>query len=245
MSLGAPLLALISSFTRDLFQRERAATQLAEARSRMLEESFGITLGALGAALDLRDVETEGHSRRVAANARRIAEQLGGAGEDLQRIERGAFLHDIGKIGVPDAVLRKPGPLTDDEWAMMRRHAEIGARVLERIPFLQPAAELVAAHHERWDGTGYPYGLAGTDIPLGARIFAVVDAYDAMTSDRPYRRGVPHQFAVAEIEGNAGIQFDPLIVMVFRELAAAGLIEEGARREPGTVLAFAGRRWAA
>jgi len=222
MTVAVPALFGMSTATRALFKREQSAARLARERAIMLEESFNATLLALGSALDVRDTETEEHARRVAHNSRLIAERLGIDADEVRRIERGAFLHDVGKIGVPDSVLRKPGPLDDAEWQLMRRHAAVGAQIVSRVPFLRPAAALIVAHHERWDGKGYPAGLSGEAIPLGARIFAVADAYDAMTSDRPYRRGLPHEVALAEIHRNGGTQFDPRVVAAFAELAHTG-----------------------
>jgi putative nucleotidyltransferase with HDIG domain len=144
-----------------------------------------------------------------------IAEKMGISGPELDHIGHGALLHDIGKIGVPDGILLKPGPLTPDEWIAMRRHAEIGHQILRQIEFLRSAADIVLSHQERWDGGGYPRGLKRGEIPLGARIFAVADTLDAMTSDRPYRRAVPFAQARAEIARCAGSQFDPDCVQAF------------------------------
>ncbi len=145
-----------------------------------------------------------------------IAEVLEVPAERHATLRRGALLHDIGKIGVPDRILRKPGPLTEREWETMRSHPDLGARIIANIPFLEEVATIVRAHHERWDGSGYPEGLAEEEIPLGARIFAVADGFDAMTSDRPYRRGRPLEEALAEVERCAGTQFDPAVVRAFR-----------------------------
>src|SRR5437868_1976647 len=152
-----------------------------------LERSYDITLEALGDALDLKDAETEGHSKRVTAFTIAIARAMGLSGEKIRVIARGAFLHDIGKMAIPDAILRKPGALTDDEKAIMREHCYRGYQMLKKIPFLSEASEIVYAHQERFDGTGYPRGLSGQNIPLGARIFSIADTLDAITSDRPYR----------------------------------------------------------
>src|SRR3954463_6030004 len=152
-----------------------------------LEKSYDITLQVLGDALDLKDAETEGHSKRVTAFTIAIAKAMGLPREQINVVARGAFLHDIGKMAVPDAILRKPGALTPDEVAIMREHAYHGYQMLKRIPYLQEAAEIVYAHQERYDGTGYPRGLRGDDIPLGARIFSIADTLDAIRSDRPYR----------------------------------------------------------
>jgi len=180
-----------------------------------LEQSYDHTLEALGGALDAKDAETEGHCQRVTAFTIRIAKAMGVDKGLLRHIARGAFLHDIGKMGVPDSILRKPGPLTAEEREIMRRHCEIGFAVLQRIPFLKEAAEIVLAHQECFDGSGYPRGLKGEEIPLGARIFAVADTLDAMISDRPYRKALPISAAREEIRRYSGRQFDPRVVEVF------------------------------
>jgi HD-GYP domain-containing protein (c-di-GMP phosphodiesterase class II) len=147
----------------------------------------------------------------------------------MRDLAHGVLLHDIGKIGIPDAILLKPGPLTPDEWRIMRTHPEIGKRLIERIPFLRGAVPIVYSHHEKWDGSGYPRALTGEDIPLGARIFAVVDAFDAMTFDRPYSRAVPFEAAKAEIRRCAGTHFDPAVVEAFLQVPEA-LLDEIRRR---------------
>ncbi len=191
---------------------------IAEARERtlvQLEQTYVSTLSALAAALDARDRETGGHSERVAALTLRLARQMGVSESQLRYIHWGAIIHDVGKIGVSDAILRKPAALTQSEWAEMRKHPEIGYNMLKDIPFLRPALDIVRYHHERYDGKGYPLGLAGETIPLAARIFAVVDAFDAMTSDRPYRKARLHDDALTEIRQLAGKQFDPRVVQTF------------------------------
>lgn len=170
---------------------------------------------ALAAALDLRERETGLHSKRVACHTLVLARRLTDDREELRQTYWGALLHDIGKIGIPDAILLKPGPLTQAEQALMRTHAEKGYAILAGIPFLRVAAQIVLSHEERFDGSGYPRGLAREAIPLGARLFAVVDTLDAMTSDRPYRRSLPFDAAKAEIRRCAGTQFDPLAVEAF------------------------------
>ncbi len=180
-----------------------------------LEQSYDYTLEALGGALDAKDAETEGHCQRVTAFTIKIAKAMGVDKALLRHIARGAFLHDIGKMGVPDSILRKPGPLTTEEREIMRRHCDIGYAVLERIPFLKEAAEIVLSHQECYDGSGYPRGLRGEQIPLGARIFAVADTLDAMISDRPYRKALPISAAREEIKRYSGRQFDPRVVEVF------------------------------
>ncbi|MBS1794991.1 MAG: HD domain-containing protein [Acidobacteria bacterium] len=191
------------------------ATEIDRA-SEEIESSYRITLKALVQALETRDFETHGHSERVVTFSLRLGYELGLEKEKLRDLELGALLHDIGKIGVPDAILRKPAKLNEDEWAKMKLHPLHGQKILRNIKFLEGAARVVAQHHERWDGDGYPYGLRGEDIDIGARIFAVVDAFDAMVSDRVYRRGRSYQAALEELERCAGTQFDPLIVEAFK-----------------------------
>lgn len=180
-----------------------------------LERSYDDTLEALGGALDLKDAETEGHCKRVTAFTIAIAKAMKVESMLLPQIARAAFLHDIGKMAIPDHILRKPGPLTPEERDVMRTHCEIGYNMVTRIPFLREAAEIVLSHQEYYDGTGYPRGLRGDEIPLGARIFAVADALDAMISDRPYRKALPVSHAQEEIQRCAGTQFDPKVVEVF------------------------------
>ncbi|MFO8070359.1 MAG: HD domain-containing protein [Polyangia bacterium] len=195
-------------------QLGRLTTSLEEEVQR---RTTSLLLGLIN-SLDLRDTETQTHSWRVSLYSRRIAEEMKIEGDELLEIERGALLHDIGKIGVSDTILLKPGKLTDEEWEAMRRHAEYGYRILEGIDFLGNARRLVYEHHERWDGTGYPRKLKGEEIYLGARIFAVVDTYDAMTTDRPYRKALPHEVADEEIAKMRGSQFDPEVVDVWRRI---------------------------
>ncbi len=180
-----------------------------------LERSYDITLEAMGDALDLRDQETEGHSKRVTAYTIAIARTMGLQANELKVIARGAFLHDIGKIATPDSILLKPGRLNPEEKAIMREHCARGYEMIRKIPFLRDAAEIVYTHQECFDGTGYPRNLQGSEIPLGARIFAIADTLDAMTSDRPYRKGTNFAAATQEIARCSGTQFDPGIVTVF------------------------------
>jgi putative nucleotidyltransferase with HDIG domain len=196
---------------------EARTEQLQNAMSN-LERSYDITLEALGDALDLKDAETEGHSRRVTAFTIAIAKRMGLPREQIAVIARGAFLHDIGKMAIPDAILNKPGKLDPDEVTTMREHAYRGYQMLKKIPFLTEAAEIVYSHQEKYDGTGYPRGLKGQEIPLGARIFAVADTLDAMINDRPYRAAQTLAAARKEIELFSGQQFDPEVVKVFLAL---------------------------
>src|ERR1035437_4655724 len=183
-----------------------------------LKRSYDMTLEALGDALDLKDAETAGHSRRVTAYTIAIARKMGLPKEEINVIARGAFLHDIGKMAIPDAILLKPGKLTDDEMAIMKEHCYRAYKIISRIPFLAEAAEIVYSHQERYDGPGYPRGLKGEEIPLGARIFAIADTLDAMRSDRDYRKAQSMQAVREEIRLWSGRQFDPQIVKVFLDM---------------------------
>jgi putative nucleotidyltransferase with HDIG domain len=180
-----------------------------------VEESYKITLEALVTALDAREHETTAHSFRVREYAVALAETLDLNPDALVQVGRGALLHDVGKIGVQDSILLKPGRLSKSEWVEMRKHPQKGYEILKDIDFLSPAAEIVLCHQERWDGKGYPNGLSGSEIPLGARIFAVVDTLDAMTSNRPYRRALSFEAAREEIRACAGTQFDPRVSAAF------------------------------
>jgi putative nucleotidyltransferase with HDIG domain len=180
-----------------------------------LERSYGMTLEALGGALDLKDAETEGHSRRVTVYTIALARATGLSKEQIDVIARGAFLHDIGKMAIPDAILRKPGKLDPDEIITMREHCYHGYQILRKIPFLKEAAEIVYAHQEHFDGTGYPRQLKGKEIPLGARLFSVADTLDAITSDRPYRPAQGWDAAREEIKRWAERQFDPDVVKTY------------------------------
>ena len=183
-----------------------------------LEEAYRTTLKALAAALETRDRETHGHSERVVSFSLRLGRELGLNNEQLRALEFGSLLHDIGKIGVPDAILHKPAALTDEEWVRMRRHPILGQQILRGIEFLEGATRVVGQHHEKWDGSGYPLGLRGEEIDLNARIFAVADAFDAITSDRVYRAGKPYEVAAAELDLFAGRQFDPNVVAAFHRV---------------------------
>lgn len=224
----------------NVLRLERSNDQLQHAyveirdMSEELRDAYTGTLESLVTALDVRDQETRGHSVRVATHSLDMAKMLGiNAEDELLTVYRGALMHDVGKIGVPDAILLKPAKLTEEEWEFMRRHPALGYRILAQVPYLRPAAKIVLAHHERWDGDGYPRQLKGEDIPLGARIFAICDTYDAIISDRPYRAGQSPDAAFAEILRVAGTQFDPKVVEAF-EAAFPRWREEdhGATRKP-------------
>lgn len=194
-----------------------ATQQLTQALD-TLHYNYHATLLALSTALDSREADTEGHTLKVTLYTRRLAKQVGVEDSDLQVIEQGALLHDIGKIGVPDRILRKCEELNEDEWALMRKHPEIGYRILSGIKFLRGAAKLVLQHQEKFDGTGYPAGLTGEEISLGARIFSVADVLDCMTSNRPFQRAATFEAARDEIVRVAGRQLDPGIVRRFLEI---------------------------
>ncbi len=193
-------------------------TKQLKAAMRRIEFTYDETLEALAAALDLRDNETAGHSRRVTLYALEIAQRLNFSPDELKTLERGAYMHDIGKIGIPDSILLKPDKLTPEETAVMQTHVRIGYELMNRVAFLASAAQIVLTHQECYDGSGYPRGLMREEIPLGARIFAVADTLDAMMSDRPYRRGRSYDVARAEIQRESGRQFDPQVVAAFLDI---------------------------
>jgi HD-GYP domain-containing protein (c-di-GMP phosphodiesterase class II) len=218
---------------RAIAQRERLGRELAEAQqlravedfraahrealavANQLDAAYLETISALARSVEARDSYTGTHVERVRLHSRRIGEARGMSAAALRQLEFGAVLHDVGKIGIPDEILQKPGPLEPDEWTFMRHHPEIGCRVLEGIGFLADALDAVGCHHERWDGAGYPDGLAGEAIPLFGRIVAVADAYDAMIANRPYRAGLAVDVALRELERGRGSQFDPDIAAAF------------------------------
>ena len=183
-----------------------------------LEEAYRSTLKALTTALETRDQETHGHSERVVSYSLRLGSEYGLNREQMKALEFGSLLHDIGKIGVPDSILRKPAKLTEEEWVLMREHPMHGQQILRGIEFLQGAARVVAQHHEKWNGSGYPLGLIQEEIDVNARIFAVADAFDAITSDRVYRRGKSYEAAAQELDEWAGKQFDPKVVEAFHRV---------------------------
>lgn len=175
----------------------------------------------LANAVDAKDSYTGGHAHRMATLALAVGRRLGFTAAQLESLYWGTILHDVGKIGVPDAIITKPGRLNEEEWTIMRRHPEIGAEILKPVPALKEAALMVRHHHERWDGRGYPDGLKGENIPLGARILAVVDAYSAMLDERIYKKAKTPAETIAELERCAGSQFDPQVVKVFLEVLAS------------------------
>ncbi|NBC96882.1 MAG: HD domain-containing protein [Deinococcus-Thermus bacterium] len=204
----------------ELGGRDRLITALADLTDRT--EAYEQTLVGWARALDLRDHETAGHALRVTALAEALGRRLDLPASELVSLRWGALLHDIGKIGVPDGILNKPGPLDEEEWAIMRGHPTVARELLEPIEFLDRAIEIPAWHHERWDGSGYPDGLAGEDTPLSARVFAVVDVWDALISDRPYRKAWTRDAALAHIREEAGRLFDPQVVAAFEAMVADG-----------------------
>jgi len=177
--------------------------------------AYDTTLEGWSKALDLRDKETEGHSQRVTDMTIKIARAMGVSEAELVHVKRGALLHDIGKMGIPDSILLKPGPLTDEEWEIMRKHPVYAHELLSPIAFLRPALDIPYYHHEKWDGTGYPHGLKGEQIPLSARIFAVVDVWDALNSKRPYRPAWPEEKVIEYLHEQTGKHFNPKVVEIF------------------------------
>ena len=180
-----------------------------------LRANYDLTLEAWAKVLEYRDRETEGHSRRLVELSSRLAAALGLSEEEITYLRRGALLHDIGKLAIPDEILLKPGALNDVERKMLQQHPVLAKQMLSRVAFLQPSIEVAYSHHERWDGLGYPEGLKGEEIPFSARIFAIVDQWDALTSDRPYRQAWPREDVIAYLKENAGKIYDPEIVNVF------------------------------
>jgi response regulator RpfG family c-di-GMP phosphodiesterase len=208
------------SYQQELETKVRERTAELNGALLEIEQSYRITLEALVTALDAREHETQAHSQRVRAYTLLLAKQFALDDSDLIQLGRGALLHDVGKIGVPDSILLKPAKLTPQEWIEMRKHPQIGYEILQNIKFLSQAGMIVLCHQEKWDGTGYPNNLAKDEIPLGARIFAVADTLDAMTSNRPYRKALSFETAVHEITRCSGAQFDPQVVEAFLSLPA-------------------------
>jgi putative two-component system response regulator len=203
---------------RALIEERRRSVEQALHAAQEVAYAYDSTLEGWARALDLRDKETEGHSRRVTELAVRLARALGFTEEEIVHVRRGALLHDVGKLGIPDRILLKPGKLTDDEWAIMKLHPTYALEWLAPIAYLRPALDIPHYHHERWDGNGYPEGLRGEAIPLAARIFAVVDVWDAMTNDRPYRGALPPDEVREHIRCQSGKHFDPRVVEAFLAL---------------------------
>ena len=206
------------NYQQSLEQMVQARTEMLHHAMEDLEHSYDVTLEALGDALDLKDSETEGHSKRVTAYTIALARAMGLPPAEIKIIARGAFLHDIGKMAIPDEILRKPGKLTPEEQEVMREHCSRGYHMLRKIPFLAGASEIVFCHQEHYDGSGYPSGLRGREIPVGARIFAIADTLDAITSDRPYRKSKSFDHAREEILRCSGTQFDPTVVETFLKI---------------------------
>lgn len=192
--------------------QERAKLQEANAQ---LLDAYEATIEGWSHAMDLRDRETEGHSRRVAELTVQLAQNLGMDDKQIMHLRRGALLHDMGKIGIPDTILHKPTPLTDEEWSIMRQHPKHAYDMLYRVEYLRPALDIPYCHHEKWDGTGYPRGLKGEEIPMPARLFAIVDVWDALTSNRPYRPAWSEAETLMYIREQSGEHFDPQVVDLF------------------------------
>jgi HD-GYP domain-containing protein (c-di-GMP phosphodiesterase class II) len=201
-----------------LFGDNAALVRNLEQKNLELKEAYDSTIEGWSRALDLRDHETEGHAQRVMQMTVRLAQTLKVPDEELVHLKRGALLHDIGKMAIPDSVLLKPGDLDANEWTIMRKHPELAYEMLAPIPYLNPALEIPYCHHERWDGSGYPRGLRGEEIPFSARIFAVVDVWDALCSDRPYRPGMAEPHVRRYLDAESGKLFDPRVVRAFLEL---------------------------
>jgi HD-GYP domain-containing protein (c-di-GMP phosphodiesterase class II) len=209
LSIAQTQLEAYARDVRELFAAEKQRSQELRTALGEVRRTYLATVRGLAAAVEAKDEYTAGHLVRVTGYGMSMLGEFDQARRADPSYEYGFLLHDVGKLGIPDRILAKDGPLTGDEWSYMRRHPEIGVRILEGIPFLEGASAIVRAHHERWDGTGYPQGLGGEDIPMGARLFAVADAFDAMTTDRPYRRALPIEAAIGELRLRSGSQFWP------------------------------------
>ena len=235
----------VQNYRHHLEEMVSQRTQQLQVAVTELEHSHSATLEALGSAIDLRDGPTAGHSRRVLWYSLTIAKAIGGMEGQWKTLGMGAWLHDIGKLAIPDSILLKPGALNEQERQIMQRHVELGYDLVKGIPFLADAAEVILAHHERYNGSGYPRGLRGDNIPMCARIFAVADSFDAMTSDRPYRSALPVQTARAVIDAGRGELFDPAIVNAFFAAAedAWELMSAGAQTASIPTM-ICGKSWA-
>lgn len=204
----------VQTASRDISERKKAEKELQDAHHN-LQEAYERTIEGWVRALDLRDRETEGHTQRVSELTLKVARILGFSEDELVHIRRGALLHDMGKMAIPDEILQKPGPLNEAEWERMRHHPIYAYEMLSPISYLHPALEIPFFHHERWDGSGYPRGLKGEEIPLPARLFAIIDVWDALCSDRPYRKKLPRNEVITYLRENAGVLFDPKLTRVF------------------------------
>jgi PAS domain S-box-containing protein len=208
------LIIEVQSASRDITERKKGEKALQDAHKH-LQEAYERTIEGWVRALDLRDRETEGHTQRVTELTLKVAQTLGFSAEELSHIRRGALLHDMGKMAIPDEILQKPAPLNEVEWEKMRRHPMYAYEMLSPIEYLRPALDIPFCHHERWNGSGYPRGLKGMDIPLVARLFAIVDVWDALCSDRPYRKKLPKKEVIAYLREKSGNLFEPRLVDVF------------------------------
>ena len=211
--------AAVAIHNARLFEDLKRSNFQLEAANLELEIAYEATLNGWVRALDLRDKETEGHTQRVTVLTERLARAMGVEGVDLLHVTRGALLHDIGKMAIPDGILLKPGQLTDDERKLIQKHPVYAYEMLSPIEFLRPALDIPYCHHEKWDGSGYPRGLRGEDIPFSARIFPVIDVWDALTSDRPYRKRMPQNVVFQHIQADSGKHFDPRVVNAFMEMS--------------------------
>jgi putative two-component system response regulator len=217
------LRARLSSITRlNRYRKILIEHQNFELAHQQLMTAYEATIEGWSRAMDLRDRETEGHSRRVTQMTLQLADVMGIGEKDLVYIRYGSLLHDMGKLGIPDAILHKPGRLTEDEWEIMRQHPQLGRDLLIPIEYLRPALDIPYCHHEKWNGAGYPRGLKGTEIPLAARLFTVVDVWDALLSDRPYRRAWNREEVVTYLKEESGKSFDPLVVDLFLKTFVEG-----------------------
>ena len=223
--------AQLAVFAREvgtLYAAERTRSRELTLAVESLQEAYLATIRALAQVVEEKDPATAGHLSRTQRYGLALARRVDPEVADRDDVNYGFLLHDIGKVGVPGPILQKPGPLDEDEWKVMREHPAMGARIIEPIRFLSGAMEIVRSHHERWDGMGYPDGLVGVEIPAAARIFSIADSFDAMTSDRPYRRAMPVEVALEEIRRGAGSQFDPFVAAGFLELVDSGELGEPA-----------------
>jgi putative nucleotidyltransferase with HDIG domain len=211
--------AAVAIHNAQLFEDLKRTNFQLEAANLELQIAYEATLNGWVRALDLRDKETEGHTKRVTILTERLARAMGVEGDELIHVTRGALLHDIGKMAIPDGILLKPGQLTDDERKLIQKHPVYAYEMLSPIEFLRPALDIPYCHHEKWDGSGYPRGLRGEDIPFSARIFPVIDVWDALTSDRPYRKGMPQNVVFQHIQADSGKHFDPRVVNAFMEMS--------------------------